>query len=129
MISTATYGRAHPVRHRLEVGEGEVVALLGRNGAGKSTTFRPSSAWSRSAPSYPVFEGNDVSDQPTQCDRARRARLCAGGAAQSSRTSRWRKIWKSAASRRGRTAPRWTRERLFALFPNLAGCAPIGRAA
>ena len=35
------YGPAHILFDiGLEVGEGEVVALLGRNGAGKSTTFR-----------------------------------------------------------------------------------------
>jgi branched-chain amino acid transport system ATP-binding protein len=35
------YGPAHILFDiALEVGEGEVVALLGRNGAGKSTTFR-----------------------------------------------------------------------------------------
>jgi len=35
------YGRAHILFDvALDVGPGEVVALLGRNGAGKSTTFR-----------------------------------------------------------------------------------------
>jgi branched-chain amino acid transport system ATP-binding protein len=35
------YGPAHILFDMaLEVGDGEVVALLGRNGAGKSTTFR-----------------------------------------------------------------------------------------
>ena len=35
------YGPAHILFDiALDVGEGEVVALLGRNGAGKSTTFR-----------------------------------------------------------------------------------------
>ncbi|MEA2821401.1 MAG: branched-chain amino acid transport system ATP-binding protein, partial [Bradyrhizobium sp.] len=35
------YGPAHILFDiALEVGDGEVVALLGRNGAGKSTTFR-----------------------------------------------------------------------------------------
>ena len=44
------YGPAHILFDvALEVGDGEVVALLGRNGAGKSTTFR-SSGWSGNAP-------------------------------------------------------------------------------
>ena len=39
------YGPAHILFDiGLEVADGEVVALLGRNGAGKSTTFRASSA-------------------------------------------------------------------------------------
>ena len=37
----AAYGQAHILTDvALEVGAGEVAALLGRNGAGKSTTFR-----------------------------------------------------------------------------------------
>src|SRR3978361_54549 len=49
----------------LEVGEGEVVALLGRNGAGKSTTFRSIVGLVESRTGRIVFEGEDVSHQPT----------------------------------------------------------------
>src|SRR6202047_3345917 len=48
-----------------EVGEGEVVALLGRNGAGKSTTFRSIVGLVAQRTGRIMFEGNDVSCQPT----------------------------------------------------------------
>jgi branched-chain amino acid transport system ATP-binding protein len=60
------YGPAHILFDiALEVGEGEVVALLGRNGAGKSTTFRSIVGLVKQCSGRIVFEGNDVSGQPT----------------------------------------------------------------
>jgi len=47
------------------VGEGEVVALLGRNGAGKSTTFRSIVGLVEQRTGRIVFEGRDVSAAPT----------------------------------------------------------------
>ena len=59
------YGPAHILFDiALEVGEGEVVALLGRN-AGKSTTFRSIVGLVEQRTGRIIFEGNDVSDQPT----------------------------------------------------------------
>src|SRR3979490_746014 len=49
----------------LEVGGGEVVALLGRNGAGKSTTFRSIVGLVEQRSGRILFEGSDVSNQPT----------------------------------------------------------------
>ena len=55
------YGPAHILFDiALEVGEGEVVALLGRNGAGKSTTFRSIVGLVKQRTGRIVFEGNDV---------------------------------------------------------------------
>src|SRR5208283_1487689 len=60
------YGPAHILFDiALEVGEGEVVALLGRNGAGKSTTFRSIVGLVEQRSGRIVFEGADVSSQPT----------------------------------------------------------------
>ena len=76
------YGPAHILFDvALEVGEGEVVALLGRNGAGKSTTFRSIVGLVEQRSGRIVFEGKDVSDRADPCDRQPRARLCAGRAA------------------------------------------------
>ena len=76
------YGPAHILFDvALEVGDGEVVALLGRNGAGKSTTFRSIVGLVEHRTGRIVFEGRDVSDQPTHAIVKQRARLCAGGAA------------------------------------------------
>ncbi len=60
------YGQAHILFDiALEVGEGEVVALLGRNGAGKSTTFRSIVGLVEQRSGRIVFEGKDVSREPT----------------------------------------------------------------
>src|SRR6266853_862249 len=60
------YGPAHILFDiALEVGDGEVVALLGRNGAGKSTTFRSIVGLVEQRTGRIVFEGRDVSSQPT----------------------------------------------------------------
>src|SRR3977135_1291111 len=60
------YGPAHILFDiALEVGDGEVVALLGRNGAGKSTTFRSIVGLVEQRTGRIEFEGRDVSDQPT----------------------------------------------------------------
>ena len=60
------YGPAHILFDiALEVGDGEVVALLGRNGAGKSTTFRSIIGLVAQRSGRIVFEGKDVSARPT----------------------------------------------------------------
>src|SRR6202040_1447062 len=60
------YGPAHILFDiALEVGEGEVVALLGRNGAGKSTTFRSIVGLVEQRSGRVTFEGRDVSNKPT----------------------------------------------------------------
>ncbi|MDU6243229.1 MAG: ATP-binding cassette domain-containing protein, partial [Bradyrhizobium sp.] len=60
------YGPAHILFDiGLEVGEGEVVALLGRNGAGKSTTFRSIVGLVALREGQILFEGKDISTAPT----------------------------------------------------------------
>ena len=55
------YGPAHILFDiGLEVGDGEVVALLGRNGAGKSTTFRSIVGLVAQRTGRIVFDGKDV---------------------------------------------------------------------
>src|ERR1700755_3623305 len=63
---TSHYGPAHILFDiALDVGEGEVVALLGRNGAGKSTTFRSIVGLVEQRSGRIVFEGRGVSREPT----------------------------------------------------------------
>src|SRR3984957_15658501 len=113
------YGPAHILFDiALEVGEGEVVALLGRNGAGKSTTFRSIVGLVEQRIGRIVFEGNDVSDQPTHA-------IVRGGLGY---VPEERRIFTDLTVEEnlevGRqparpNAPTWTREKLFTLFPNL----------
>ena len=113
------YGPAHILFDiALEVGEGEVVALLGRNGAGKSTTFRSIVGLVANRSGRIVFEGRDVSSEPTHA-------IVRGGLGY---VPEERRIFTDLTVEEnlevGRqpkraNAPHWTREKLFTLFPNL----------
>jgi branched-chain amino acid transport system ATP-binding protein len=114
------YGPAHILFDiALEVGAGEVVALLGRNGAGKSTTFRSIIGLVAQRSGRIVFEGKDVSDRPTH-------EIVRNGLGY---VPEERRIFTDLTvdenlevgrQQRRPSAPHWTREKLFALFPNLA---------
>ena len=114
------YGPAHILFDiALEVGEGEVVALLGRNGAGKSTTFRSIVGLVQQRSGRIVFEGADVSDKPTH-EIVRRG---LGYVPEERRIFTELTVEENLEVGRQpqrRNAPHWTREKLFALFPNLA---------
>ena len=113
------YGPAHILFDvALEVGEGEVVALLGRNGAGKSTTFRSIVGLVAQRSGRIEFEGKDVSNKPTH-------EIVRGGLGY---VPEERRIFTDLTVEEnlevGRqpqrpNAPYWTREKLFSLFPNL----------
>jgi branched-chain amino acid transport system ATP-binding protein len=103
---------------QLAVGAGEVVALLGRNGAGKSTTFRAIAGLLARRSGRIVFDGQDVSTVPTY-DIVRRGLAF---------VPEDRRIFSDLTVEEnlevGRQKPRdgspqWTLERLYALFPNL----------
>src|SRR6201982_3312613 len=109
------YGPAHILFDiALEVGEGEVVALLGRNGAGKSTTFRSIVGLVEHRTGRIEFEGKDVSAQPTDA-------IVGGGLAygpEEGRFSTERRVEKNREVGRQPkrpNAPHWTREKLFKL--------------
>jgi branched-chain amino acid transport system ATP-binding protein len=113
------YGPAHILFDiALEVGDGEVVALLGRNGAGKSTTFRSIIGLVEQRTGRVVFEGRDISDQPTYA-------IVRGGLGY---VPEERRIFTDLTVEEnlevGRqparpNAPAWDLDKLFALFPNL----------
>jgi branched-chain amino acid transport system ATP-binding protein len=114
------YGPAHILFDvALEVGAGEVVALLGRNGAGKSTTFRSIVGLVARRDGHIVFEGTDVSKSPTHA-------IVRGGLGY---VPEERRIFTDLTveenlevgrqpARAG--APQWSKDKLFTLFPNLA---------
>jgi branched-chain amino acid transport system ATP-binding protein len=113
------YGPAHILFDvALDVGEGEVVALLGRNGAGKSTTFRSIVGLVEQRSGAIVFEGKDVSTRPTH--EIVRAGL--GYVPEERRIFTELTVEENLEVGRQpkrANAPHWTREKLFALFPNL----------
>src|SRR6516164_4649273 len=114
------YGPAHILFDiALEVGDGEVVALLGRNGAGKSTTFRSIVGLVAQRSGRIMFEGRDVSARPTH-------EIVRGGLGY---VPEERRIFTDLSveenlevgrQARRANAPYWTRDKLFTLFPNLS---------
>jgi len=116
----AWYGRAHILMGvDLAVGRGEVVALMGRNGAGKSTTLKSVMGLVDHRRGDVAFDGRAIAALPPH----RIARLGIGYVPEE------RRIFTELTVREnlevGRQPPRagtptWTPERLYALFPNLA---------
>jgi branched-chain amino acid transport system ATP-binding protein len=116
----AGYGRARILFDvQLELGAGEVVMLAGRNGAGKSTTLRAIMGLIEREGDM-RFNGRPLAGlQPFEI-----ARLGLGYVPEDRRI--FTELTVAENLDVGRRAPRaqlpaWTAERLFALFPNLAG--------
>jgi branched-chain amino acid transport system ATP-binding protein len=116
----AAYGRAHILYDlALEVGIGEAVALVGRNGAGKSTTLRSILGLIANCDGEIVFDGRRISQLPAY-ERVRRG---LGYVPEDRRIFSELTVDENLdvgrqARRQG--APHWTRERLFEIFPNLS---------
>src|SRR5215207_2481442 len=121
----AWYGAAHILFDiAFQVGRGEVVALMGRNGAGKSTTIRTLMGLVTQKSGSVHFNGRDISRlKPFEI-----ARLGLGYTPEDRRIFSELTVLENLDVGRqpprtladGRPAPSWTPERLFALFPNLA---------
>jgi branched-chain amino acid transport system ATP-binding protein len=116
----AYYGRAHILADvSFAVPKGEVVVLLGRNGAGKSTTMKAVMGLVPPAGGRVVFQGTDIAGkQPFEI-----ARLGLGYVPEERRIFAELTVAENleVGSRPVRAgAPQWALEKLFALFPNLA---------
>ena len=107
----------------LEVGRGEVVALMGRNGAGKSTTLKALMGLLDKRIGQLEFMGQNISTaQPYQVSR-----LGLGYVPEDRRIFTDLTVMENLDVGRqperfwpeGQAAPSWTPERLFKLFPNL----------
>jgi branched-chain amino acid transport system ATP-binding protein len=116
----AYYGRAHILADvALEVQTGEVVVLLGRNGAGKSTTLKSIIGLVRPASGDVAFDGRRIE----RLEPYAIAQAGLGYVPEDRRIFTGLTVTENLEV--GRQAPRpnaptWTPERLFALFPNLA---------
>ena len=113
------YGRAHILADlALEVGKGEVAVLLGRNGAGKSTTLKSIMGWARPRSGEIIFDGRRIDRLPTY----RIARAGLGYVPEDRRIFTDLSVLENldVGRRPAATGQAWTPERLFTLFPNLA---------
>ena len=115
----SAYGRAHILYDiSLTADRGEVVVLLGRNGAGKSTTLKTLIGLVRPLAGEIRFEGQRIERlEPYQI-----ARLGLGYVPEDRRIFTGLNVMENLevgkqAPRAG--APQWTPEKLFRLFPNL----------
>jgi branched-chain amino acid transport system ATP-binding protein len=114
------YGRAHILFDvDLEVRRGECMALLGRNGAGKSTTMKTVIGMVRASSGQIAFGESRIEHEPIY----RISRLGLGYVLEERRIFSELTVMENLAV--ARRPPRegaqpWTPERLFAVFPNLA---------
>lgn len=117
----AFYGRAHILHGvSLEARAGEVVALLGRNGAGKSTAMKAIMGLVPPAHGEVAFAGQRIDRLPPY----RIARLGLGYVPEERRIFTELSVVENLEVGRQPArdgAPTWTEDKLFALFPNLAG--------
>jgi len=122
---SAWYGAARILYDlALEVKRGEVVALMGRNGAGKSTTMKAVMGLMARREGSVRFNGRDIS----RLEAYRTARLGLGFTPEDRRIFSDLTVVENLDVGRqdprefadGTPAPAWTSEKLFALFPNLA---------
>lgn len=113
------YGRAHILHDlSLSVSDGEVVALLGRNGAGKSTTLKSIMRLVGAQSGRITYGGQDITALPAH----RIAKLGMGYVPEERRIFTDLTILENLEVGRQPPrpgAPEWTPEKLFELFPNL----------
>jgi len=120
----AWYGAAHILFDvDLQVNRGEVVALMGRNGAGKSTTLKALMGMLAKRKGTVSFLGRDVS----RAEPHEVARLGLGYVPEDRRVFADLTVMENLEVGKqpprtwadGSAAPVWTAEKLFKLFPNL----------
>ncbi len=111
---TATYGASQALFGvDLTIGEGELVALMGRNGMGKSTTIKVICRLLANQEGSVLFAGQDLTRLPAH----RAARLGLGLVPEGRRCFSNLSVWENlyASARPGE----WTKDRVYGLFPRL----------
>ncbi len=103
----------------LEIAQGEIVAIVGANGAGKSSLIRAIQGIEKPANGAVRFDGTDITGWPSY-------RVCEAGVGH---VAEGRQVFPNlsvlenlemgATLKRARTAEKATLERVFAMFPRL----------
>jgi branched-chain amino acid transport system ATP-binding protein len=114
------YGSIHALKGiSLEVRDGEIVTLLGANGAGKSTTLRSINGLNRPRRGSIVFAGRDITETPAHEIVKRGIAQSPEGRRLFPRMSVTENLEMGAFQRNDKVGIREDMERVFELFPRL----------
>ena len=114
------YGKITALRGvSLTVNRGEIVTLIGANGAGKSTTVRTLAGLMRPVAGRVVFDGQETTGRPAEAIVRRGLCLAPEGRRLFPRMSVHENLLMGAYTRRDRDGISADVERSFALFPRL----------
>ena len=114
------YGSIHALKGiSLEVREGEIVTLIGANGAGKSTTLRSINGLNRPRTGRIRFQGRDITTTPPHEIVKRGIAQSPEGRRLFPRMSVLENLQMGAFQRGDRAGIREDMERVFTLFPRL----------
>lgn len=112
------YGASHVLHGvSLTVGSGEAVAVLGRNGVGKTTTMRSIVGLTPPRQGRVVFDGHDVAGRRTDVIARRGMAFVASGRRTFSTLTVGQHL--TLVDRRVRNERRWTIDRITKMFPKL----------
>jgi len=115
------YGSIHAIKGiSLEVYDGEIVTLIGANGAGKSTTLRTINGLNRPREGTITFQGRNITSTPAHEIVKRGIAQSPEGRRLFSRMSVTENLEMGAFQRTDRAAMREDMDRVFHLFPRLA---------
>jgi branched-chain amino acid transport system ATP-binding protein len=103
----------------LEVGEGEIVTLIGANGAGKSTTLRSINGLNRPREGKITFQDEDITERPAHEIVKMGISQAPEGRRVFSRMSVLENLQMGAYQRQGKKEIREDLERVYSLFPRL----------
>jgi branched-chain amino acid transport system ATP-binding protein len=114
------YGAIHALKGiSLEVRDGEIVTLLGANGAGKSTTLRSINGLNRPREGHITFLGRDITSTPAHEIVKRGIAQSPEGRRLFPRMSVTENLEMGAFQRNDRAGIREDMDRVFQLFPRL----------
>jgi branched-chain amino acid transport system ATP-binding protein len=104
----------------IEVREGEIVTMIGANGAGKSTTLRSINGLNHPREGRIIFQGRDITNTPAHEIVKRGISQSPEGRRLFSRMAVLENLEMGAFQRTDRRAIREDLDRVFSLFPRLA---------
>jgi branched-chain amino acid transport system ATP-binding protein len=114
------YGSIHALKGiSLSVGDGQVVTLIGANGAGKSTTLRSINGLNRPRRGTIIFQGRDITSTPADQVVKMGISQAPEGRRLFPRMSVLENLEMGAFQRKDRGGIRQDRDRVFELFPRL----------